>query len=405
MQTIDTSALNVRSGRGVRPFSDAAKAALKDQMNRAVAAGDAPAIVEVVVDPDGVLYESACGLPVDAIFYVASMTKPITSVAIMMLAERGWLAIDDPVSKYLDGFDRPQVISRFDEADGTYDTRPAARAITIRHLLSHTSGLGYGWSDPIECALTAKTTKHEWELPLLHDPGTRFTYSPSPRLLGFIVERLTGCPLEAWYREHIFEPLGMRDTSFVVPIGKLSRVAPRFTRKADGIEPLASVPASMSSLPPVRGDGGLHSTAGDYGRFVRMLLNGGVLDDRRILDESSVNLMSQNAIGDAFLELQPNADPELTRPFPIGAGKDRFGLGFQIAGDDPARKGFRSPGSIGWGGLYNTEFWADPASRIGGVHMMQLLPFCDEGAIRAFRGFEHAVYQSLRRERSSRASA
>lgn len=377
-------------------ISDAGKAALTAQMNDAVKKGDAPAIVEIVVNREGTLYEGSAGLPTNAIFNIASMTKPVTSVAIMMLAEQGKLKIDDPVSKYLDGYDKLQVISKFNAADATYETRPAKTVMTIKHLLSHTSGLGYSFTNPIEFALVAKTKKGEWELPLLDDPGTKFNYSASTRVLGFIVEKVTGSNLEAWYQEHIFGPLGMKDTSYAVVAEKQSRLAPQFTRASGRIEPLPKANVPTTPATPIRGDGGLYSTVEDYSRFVRMLLHGGTLNGKKILSESSVKLMGQNAMGSIFVQLQPDADKARTRPFPLGAGKDKFGLGFQIAADDPATRGFRSPGSMSWAGIFNTEFWVDPVKQVGGVHMMQLLPFYDEGAIRALRGFEETVYKELR---------
>jgi CubicO group peptidase (beta-lactamase class C family) len=377
----------------VHGLSGAARTALTAQLNAAVKNGDAPAIVEIVVNREGVLYEGASGLPANAIFNIASMTKPVTSVAIMMLAEQGKLKIDDPVSKYLDGYDSLQVISKFNDADATYETRPANTVMTIKHLLSHTSGIGYGWTNPIENALTAKTRKGELELPLLNDPGTTFHYSPSTRVLGFIVERVTDSSLESWFQEHIFDPLGMVDTSYAVAADKQSRLAPQFTRAAGTIEPLPKATVPSTPTAPFRGDGGLYSTVEDYSKFVRMLLNGGTLNGTRILSEASVKMMGQNAIGSVVLELQPDADKQRTKPFPLGAGKDKFGLGFQIAADDPAARGFRSPGSMSWAGIFNTEFWVDPVKHIGGVHMMQLLPFYDDGAIRALRGFEQTVYR------------
>ncbi len=377
-------------------FSDAGKAALTAQMNGAVKAGDAPALVEIVVNRDGVLFEGASGLPTNAIFNIASMTKPVTSVAIMMLAEQGKLKIDDPVSKYLDGYDKLQVISKFNAADATYQTRPAKTVMTIKHLLSHTSGIGYSFTNPIEFALVNKTKKNEWELPLLDDPGTKFNYSASTRVLGFIVEKVTGSPLEPWYQEHIFKPLGMTDTSFAVPADKQSRLAPQYTRASGTVTPLPKATVPATPTPPFRGDGGLYSTVEDYAKFVRMLLNGGSLVGKRLLTENSVRLMGENAIGAIFVERQPDADKQRTKPFPLGAGKDKFGLGFQLASADPATKGFRSPGSMSWAGIFNTEFWVDPVRQIGAVQMMQLLPFYDDGAIRALRGFEQTVYRNIR---------
>ena len=392
LAVLSAAVLAAQGPAKVLGISDAGKAALTAQMNDAVKKGEAPAIVEIVVNREGTLYEGSAGLPTNALFNIASMTKPVTSVAIMMLMEQGQLRLDDPVSAYLDGYDKLQVITKFNARDATYETRPAKNVMTIRHLLSHTSGLGYSFTNPIEYALFAKTKKGEWELPLLDEPGTQFNYSASSRVLGFIVEKITKQDLETWYQEHIFNPLGMVDTSYAVPENKQARLAPQFTRASGQVEALPKTPIPVKAVPPLRGDGGLYSTVEDYGRFVRMLLNGGTFNGRRILNEASVTMMGQNAIGSVVLELQPDADKQRTKPFPLGAGKDKFGLGFQIAADDPATKGFRSPGSMSWAGIFNTEFWVDPVKHIGGVHMMQLLPFYDDGAIRALRGFERTVY-------------
>src|SRR5438105_2113410 len=200
-------------------ISDAGKTALTQQMNDAVKRGDAPAIVEIVVNRDGTLYEGAAGLPANAIFNIASMTKPVTSVAIMMLMEQGQLRLDDPVSAYLDGYDKLQVITKFNARDATYETRPAKNVMTIRHLLSHTSGLGYSFTNPIEYALVATTKKGEWELPLVDEPGTKFNYSASTRVLGFIGENIMMSTHEARYQEHIFKPPGLHDTAWAVTAG------------------------------------------------------------------------------------------------------------------------------------------------------------------------------------------
>mgnify|MGYP003346157361 CR=1 FL=1 len=277
LAVLATAVLGAQGPSKVLGISDAGKAALTAQMNDAVKKGDAPAVVELVVNRDGILYEGASGLPTNAIFNIASMTKPVTSVAIMMLAEQGRLQIDDPVSKYLPGFDKLQVISKFNAADGSYETRPAKTTMTIKQLLSHTSGIGYSFTNPIEFAMVAKTKKGEWELPLLDDPGTKFHYSASTRVLGMIVEKVTGSTLEPWYQEHIFKPLGMVDTSYAVAASKQSRLAPQFTRASGKVEPLpkGTVPATPTA--PFRGDGGLYSTVEDYSKFIRMLLNGGTL--------------------------------------------------------------------------------------------------------------------------------
>ena len=388
----------------VQGFSDAGKAALSKQIADAVSRGDTPGVVEIVVNREGVLYEGAAGkfdvgknipMPTNAIFVIASMTKPVTSVAIMMLVEQGKVKLDDPVSKYLTGYDNLQVITKFNAADGTYETRPAKTRMTVRQLLAHTSGLGYAFTNPIEYALTNKTKKGEWELPLLDDPGTKWNYSASTRVLGFIVEKVTGEGLEAWYQEHIFKPLGMLDTSFAVAADKQSRIPTNHSRFTGTMVEATRTPVPSTPAPPYRGDGGLYSTAEDYARFVRMLLNDGTLGSAKILTPASVKLMGRNAIGSIFVERQPDADKQRTRPFPLGAGKDKFGLGFQLASNDPSMARFRSPGSMSWAGIFNTEFWVDPVKHIGAVQMMQVLPFYDDGAIRTLRDFEELVYKNL----------
>lgn len=386
-------------------FSDAGKAALSKQLSDAVNRGDTPGVVALIVDRDNVLYQGAAGkldvahnvvMPVRAIFAIASMTKPVTSVAVMMLYEEGKLKLDDPVSKYLPGFDHLRVITKFNESDATYETRPAKRPMTIRHLLTHTSGIGYAFTNPIEFRLTQATKKNEWELPLLSDPGVEWHYSASTRVLGMIVEKITGMTLEAYDQERIFKPLGMVDTSYAVAADKQSRVPIQYNRVNGVLQEPPRTPIPSTPTAPFRGDGGLYSTVQDYGKFVQMMLNGGHLGSTKILNESSVKMMGENQIGPIFVGLQPDADKQRTKPFPLGAGHDKFGLGFQIASKNPEYAEYRSAGSMSWAGIYNTEFWIDPVKHIGGVQMMQMLPFYDDGAIRTLRDFEKLVYENLR---------
>jgi methyl acetate hydrolase len=202
-------------------------AALTGFLAEAVSRGDVPGVVVLVVAPDRVLYHEAFGrmnvaqgvdMRKDAIFRIASMTKPLTSVAVMMLVEEGKLGLEDPVSGHVPAFKNPQVISRFDPAAGSYETRPAARPITVRQLLTHTSGIGYSWSDP-GLALIEKRTgvTSERDLPLVHEPGEKWTYGAGPKVLGDVVEALSGQPLPAFLESRILRPLGMRDTGWTVP--------------------------------------------------------------------------------------------------------------------------------------------------------------------------------------------
>jgi CubicO group peptidase (beta-lactamase class C family) len=385
-------------------LSASSATAISQQLSAAVARGDTPGVVALVVDRNGILYEGTAGdldtahhvsMPANAIFNIASMTKPVTSVAIMMLMEQGKLGLDDPVSKYLTGFDNLQVITSFNADDGTYQTRPAKRAMTIRHLLTHTSGIGYAFSSPVVARLQQGNQKMEWELPLLHDPGEKWTYSASTRVLGLIVEKITGTTLETYYQEHIFRPLGMVDTSYAVAADKQFRVPLLNHRAGTALEQQAPSTIPSVATPPYRGDGGLYSTARDYGLFMRMLLNGGHLGTVKILTERSVQMMGENNIGDIYVQQQPVGMPLLTKPFPLGAGRDKFGLGFQIAAQSADAQKYRSAGSLSWAGLFNTEFWIDPQRHVGGVLLMQLLPFYDDGAIRTLQDFEALVYQHL----------
>lgn len=382
-----------------------ATANISQQLEQAIQRGDTTGVVALVVDTNGVVYESAIGkldvaenkaMTPDAIFNIASMTKPVTSVAIMMLLEQGKLSLDDPVSKHLPGFDKLQVLTKFNPADGTFEARPAKKTMTVRHLLTHTSGIAYGFTSPALARLQQGTTKSEWEFPLMHEPGEKWTYGASTRVLGMIVEKITGTPLETWYQEHIFRPLGMKDTSFAVPTDKQARVPPVQRREDTGLkqQPRATLPATAPT--PSRGDGGLYSTARDYGQFIRMLLNGGKLGSARILSERSVKLMGENHIGAVVVDTQEIGLPALSKPFPLGAGADKFGLGFQVAAKSKDSRNVRRPGSLSWAGIYNTEFWIDPQQKIGGVLLMQTLPFYDDGAIRTLREFEAAVYRASR---------
>ncbi len=375
-------------------------AALVQLLDATARRGVVPAISVLVTNADGVLFEHAAGrrdvaanapLRDDAIFRIASMTKPVTSAAIMMLLEAGRLKLDDPAGRYLPTIDALKVVTGL-KADGTLELRPPRRAITIRDLLTHTSGIGYGFSDPILFKLQ-QSGKSDSDFPLLHDPGEKWTYGASTRYLGDIVERVSGLPLDAFLRTRLLEPLKMADTSFEVAAGARSRLV-TVHQRADGI--LTERPNPDVARSPVRGDGGLFSTARDYGAFLRLFLNGGRTGSTRLLTEESIRDMTRNQIGHLVVARQPAANPAVSKPFPMGAANeywgfgDTWGLGFQLAAPTtvPHR---RRPGSYSWAGINNTHFWVDPERRIGVVVLMQLLPFYDDACIKLLTDVEELV--------------
>jgi len=367
----------------------------------AIARGDVPGAVILVTGPDRVLYHEAfgkmndaksVGMQKDAIFNIASMTKAVTSVGTMMLVEEGKLGLDDEVSKYLPAYKSRQVISKVDVAAGTYETRPAARPITIRQLLTHTSGIGYAWSDPGLALIQKKTGTADLDLPLVNEPGAQWTYGASTRVLGEVIEKISGQRIDAYLETRILGPLGMRDTTYTVPSAKTPRVVTRHQR-ADG--KIAEIPNPDPIPPTIRGDGGLYSTAPDYARFIQMLLNRGHLGSVRLLKEQTVAEMTRNQTGSVKVRLQPTAEPLRSKPYPLGAGEDTWGLGFQLAAPARPATNMRRPGSMSWAGINNTFFWIDPQQQLGVIVLMQILPFYDDAAIKILQGVEGLVYQHV----------
>ncbi len=368
-----------------------------------VSRGDVPGVVAIVVDRDKVLYHEAFGkmntaknvpMAKDTIFRIASMTKAVTSVGVMQLVEQGKIGLDDEVSKFLPRLKSPQVFGSYDEHAGTYDTHAAKKSITIRQLLTHTSGIGYSWSDHgLNIAQKKTGATNDSELPLVNEPGAQWTYGASTRVLGELVEKVTGERIDAYLETHVTGPLGMRDTTYTVPAAKYSRVITT-NQRANGAITETQNPDPIPAT--IRGDGGLFSTAADYSRFVQMVLNKGQLGSVRILKESTIAEMSKNQIGSVKVRLQPTADPLRSKPYPLGAGEDVWGLGFQIAAPKTPNPSMRSPGSLSWAGINNTFYWIDPQKQIGAVILMQLLPFYDEAALRVLQGFEERVYKNLR---------
>jgi len=376
-------------------------AALGTFLTAAIDRGDVPGAVVLITGPDRVLYHEAFGkmstataleMKKDTIFNIASMTKAVTSVGVMMLVEEGKLGLDDEVSKYLPQFKAPQVLSKVDVAAGTYETRPATRPITIRQLLTHTSGIGYSWSDPGLALVQKKTGAADLDLPLVNEPGAQWTYGASTRVLGMVIEKISGLTIDKYLEARILGPLGMKDTTYAVPSSKTARVVSR-NQRTDG--KIVEIPNPDPIPPTIRGDGGLYSTAADYGRFVQMILNQGQLGGVRILKEQTVREMSRNQTGNVKVRLQPTAEPLRSKPYPLGAGEDVWGLGFQIAAPAKPAANMRRPGSMNWAGINNTFYWIDPEKQIGVVVLMQILPFYDDAAIKILQGVEERVYQHV----------
>jgi CubicO group peptidase (beta-lactamase class C family) len=361
-----------------------------------------PAVAVIVVNREQQLFLGAAGkrdvarnadLTPDAIFRIASMTKPVTSLAAMMLIEEGKIGLDDPLTKYLPDYERLRVLTSFNDADRTYQARPPARPVTIRHLLTHTSGIGYSFADA-RLARLDDGKKTEADLPMLHDPGERFTYGPNTAVLGYVIEQVSGQKLDAFLKARIFDPLGMRDTFFAVPADKRDRVVTQHARGASGWSERPNPDALQSN---VRGDGGLFSTAADYARFMQVFLNGGRAGATRLVSDASLQQMTSNQLGALRVVEQPSANPALAKPFPFGGGKDGFGFGFQI--EAPSRNAdgeLRTEGSLSWGGIFNTHFWIDPQAGIAAAVLMQVLPYYDDAAIEVLRGAERLVYKNLR---------
>jgi CubicO group peptidase (beta-lactamase class C family) len=384
-------------------------AALDASLRGAVERKDVPGVVALITNRERVLYQGAFGvadvatkrpLTADALFRIASMTKAVTSVALMQLVEQGRLTLDDPGEKYLPELAGPKVVESFDAATGVYRVRPASKAPTVRQFLTHTSGLAYPFTSAVWRDFKPRAGEtYPFGGPLLSDPGERWHYSTSTDVVGRLVEVISGQKLEDYFRQHIFAPLKMDDTSYNVPETKGPRLVAQQQRageRMNGDIVLQNPQLGLTIAAPV-GGGGLASTASDYGRFMRMVLNGGTLDGVRVLKAETVALMSQNQIGAVSVPALKSALPRSADFTFIADGRDKWGLGFLITVDQVPGK--RSPGSLSWGGINNTYFWIDPARGIAGTIMMQYLPFADAKALAVYDAFERGAYQLVTAER------
>lgn len=357
-----------------------------------------PGVVAMVASPDAILYKGAFGnrevagkVPIteDTIFRIYSMTKPVTSVAIMQLVEQGKLKLDDAVGQWLPALSSPQILEGFE--NGQPKLRTAAKTVTVRHLLTHTSGLVYTMWDKDLHDYQAKRSSNADQDPLVFEPGTRWEYGTSIDQLGKLVEAISGLTLEDYFQKNIFQPLDMHDTSFNVPGEKVGRIVSLHQRQPDGSlrEQPRKAPAPAKSY---NGGGGLYSTAGDYVKFMQMLLRGGAAGKTRILQAKTVAMMAQNQIGDLQAGRLTSMTPELTNDVDFHPGfVDKFGLGFLI--NPVAYQGGRSKGSLAWAGLANTYFWIDPGKKLCAVILMQILPFVDKEGLALLRNFEREVYR------------
>jgi CubicO group peptidase (beta-lactamase class C family) len=361
---------------------------IDDLMNDWVKKGWVNGAVGLIIRNGKVVYYKPAGyndlvtkatMPKDGIFRIASQTKAITSVAVMMLYEEGKFLLDDPISAYLPSFANEKVLDKFNEKDSTYTTIAAKRQITIRDLLTHTSGLGYAQIGSKEANaiyaknnITAGLDVHEGKLsdamnrlgalPLMHQPGEKWTYGLNVDLLGDLVEIWSGMSLDNFFRTRIFEPLGMTDTYFNVPATKANRLVNMYSedslgvlQKLEGDALGANVDYPLRKKTYFSGGAGLSSTAYDYAVFLQMMLNEGTYNGKRLLSRNTVRMMTMNQIGD------------------LGLGNDKFGLGFAVVSEKGSATYPSQVGTYSWGGAFKTSYWVDPKEKMVIVFYRQLL--------------------------------
>jgi len=381
---------------------------IDSMLSVATTAQEVPGVVALAASDHGIEYEGVFGsrrlqgpaMTRDTVFRVASMIKPITSVAALQLVERGKLSLDGPVPNIDPALGSPQVLAGY-EAAGTPRLRLVKWPITLRHLLTHTSGFTYRLWD----AEAVKYFKAIGRLPLafkdgaphtplMFDPGDRWQYGAGIDWVGRILESTSGESLDQYFRKNIFEPLDMEDTAFFILPQQSTREASVHRRQSDG---------SLNPQPTERqtaqqrhsGGGGIYSTGPDYLTFIRMLMQGGSLDGVRILQSRTVALMGQNQIGRLEAGVLKTTVPALSNDVDFFPGISlKWGFGHMI-NMQPGPDG-RSAGSLTWGGLFNTYYWIDPKKRIAAVFMTQVLPFADDGALRLYHQFERGIYRTLK---------
>jgi methyl acetate hydrolase len=385
------------------------KAEIDQILRQKCEAKEIPGVVAMAATGSEVIYQGAFGkrdlskddaMTADSVFWIASMTKAITTAAGMQLVEQGKLSLDEPIGKLLPDLAAPQVLEGFD-ASGEPKLRPATKPITLRHLMTHTAGFAYNmWNG--ECAqylektgTPAITTCQNAALktPIMTEPGTRWEYGTNVDFVGKAVEAASGKRLDAYLRDHMLAPLGMNDTGFKISDSMRQRLVGMHARVEDGS--LAPIPFELEQEPEFHmGGGGLYGTAADYIKFTQMILNKGRGNGNQLLKPETVALMSQNHIGDLTMGKMTTVAPMYTNDVDLYPDiVKKWGLSFLITTAKTPEG--RSAGSLAWAGLANTYFWIDPARDVAGVILMQLLPFADAKCLEAFAGFERGVYAGL----------
>ena len=378
---------------------------IDDTLRSGIAQRKIPAAVGMVATDHSILYSGAfgtrdsSGAPVaaDSIFAIASMTKAITTVAALQLVEQGKVKLDEPVSKHLPQLANLEVLDGFDPLSGKPRLRPAKTPVTLKHLLTHTSGICYDIWDPDMFRYTSQNKGVVPPIPpLMFEPGTRWQYGMGIDWAGRLVEAVSAMNLEQYFQTEILQPLGMQDTSYLVPAAKFDRLVTGYSRQDNG-----SLQQNPRALPPApkefNGGGGLYSTTGDYVRFMQMVLGKGRGANKvRIIEKKTVDSMEVNQIGSATAGKMKSSRPNMSSDVDIQPGAtEKWGLGFLI--NTTPYQGGRAAGSLAWAGLFNTFYWIDPKRSICAVLMMQFLPFVDKEAVGLLGDFERAAYSSLGR--------
>jgi methyl acetate hydrolase len=381
-----------------------------DQLLRQKAdAREIPGVVAIAATGNETIYQGAFGkrdlskddaMTLDSVFWIASMTKAVTTAAAMQLVEQGTLTLDQPIGNLLPDLAAPQVLEGFD-ASGAPIMRPARNAITLRHLMTHTAGFCYDmWNGDFASYMEKTgtpgiiTCKNDaLKTPIMSDPGTRWEYGTNIDFVGKAVEAVSGKRLDAYLRDHMLAPLGMSDTAFKMGDDQRRRLVGMHARGEDG--QLAPIPFELEQDPEFHmGGGGLYGTATDYIKFCQMILNKGTGNGNQVLKPETIELMSQNHIGELVMTKMTSVAAIYTNHVDLYPDMvKKWGLSFMI--NTAMTPEGRSAGSLAWAGLANTYFWIDPVRDVAGVILMQLLPFADHKCLEAFAGFERGVYAGL----------